>query len=155
MILSTFSLPASLFIHSTLQYCSVPTHTHTTCICRHCSVYIHTGTQEAWVEPTLLWGIHKPLINIMVWEGVWKVSVLYRTHQVCVLLSPTTKWFLLTSVNTHVWSVTVHWSAVDMALFMTCMKSPLCWLLVYCWEWCAGYIMSMHHGQAKYGAALI
>ena len=57
------------------------------------------------------------------------ICALEPIKSVNLKLSPTTKWFLLPSVNSHVWSVT--WLCVLLSEWimgmhcMTCMKSPL------------------------------
>ena len=119
----------------------------------HCSVYIHTGTQEAWVEPTLLWGYTQAPHKHYGMGGSMK--------SLCALepiksVNPTTKWFLLTSVNTHV--MYGQWQCIGQLLTWPCVWHVWRVLCVDCK--CivkndVQGIMSMHHGQAKYGAALI
>ena len=119
----------------------------------HCSVYIHTGTQEAWVEPTLLWGYTQAPHKHYGMGGSMK--------SLCALepiksVNPTTKWFLLNSVNTHV--MYGQWQCIGQLLTWPCVWHVWRVLCVDC-KCIVGNdvqgIMSMHHGQAKYGAALI
>ena len=113
MSVSVRDLSSSLSLysfHTPVPFSLQCPHTHRLHVCRHCSVYIHTGSEAGVTHCCGGSRVHlytqAPHKHYGMGESMKIICALEPINSVNKL-PPTTKWFLLRSVNTHVCALRV------------------------------------------------